>query len=608
MFSRAAGRLRGRAPIGALGALRAGPGSQPGYGLPARPPLASDVSVLTPPALFFQQVRHGPKDGRPGRREHHKFGAAERKGTYYYRFHKLIGKANWRKYIERYVAPRTIENRQRWIPTPFPTYTQGKHAHSWNWRLPKALAAATSSDEVLEAWILFRHKHPKRTFHFFKVLKRLVDVGGCEQTDWRLRFITSRLHRKHRKVMNLPRLAKYYAELRITDELEHVSRFLRKMLPRYTSHQLALTAHAFGIAKLQDKDMMSRIARLIAPQLNEVTPLELVRLAQALASTEVCHYTLLSQISAQVQVRVQQAGNAGNAASGEVIPGSCPDFAQLMDLGDAFAQLKFQDYSFFEMVSLQAQTLLLEGLPGPTPPTLAKLCQSMTRLKVHDIRLFEVILAHVGEHWYDYPATSLAQIGSALSPVMPRGEVEDLYRKMFNQIRQDRDTLTCRGVAAAACFMAEVDHKGQFVPGFFQALAQRLMGLKDETRECYDVARVTEIFSRRCPEDHALFSTLCRHLHRHLGFFEPVDFVRFTRGLAAAEYRDERVTHALPKWAQKRHKEFSPHDWDAFVTSLSKLGASDVRQSQLREMGPPVPSEPATFSGGQMAERAQSAS
>jgi hypothetical protein len=28
-----------------------------------------------------------------------------------------------------------------------------------------------------------------------------------------------------------------------------------------------------------------------------------------------------------------------------VIPGSCPDFAQLMDLGDAFAQLKFQESS-----------------------------------------------------------------------------------------------------------------------------------------------------------------------------------------------------------------------------------------------------------------------
>ena len=28
-----------------------------------------------------------------------------------------------------------------------------------------------------------------------------------------------------------------------------------------------------------------------------------------------------------------------------MIPGSCPDFAQLMDLGDAFAQLKFQESS-----------------------------------------------------------------------------------------------------------------------------------------------------------------------------------------------------------------------------------------------------------------------
>eukprot|EP00434_Breviolum_minutum_P031021 symbB.v1.2.027438.t1/scaffold2812.1/size71925/3 len=582
--------------------------------------------------------------------------------------------------------------------------------------------------------------------------------------------------------MNLPRLAKYYAELRITDELEHVSRFLRKMLPRYTSHQLALTAHAFGIAKLQDKDMMAKIARLIAPRLSEITPLELLRLAQAYADTEVCHYTLLAQVSAQMQVRVQQA------ATGQVIPGSCPSFTQLTELSEAFAQLKFQDYSFFEMLSLQAQTLLLEGHPGPTPlmvlflacamasaddrgcvlqkalgkprirdnyvyftrdrnkpnvqvqlnetshsvtqgqpyegvftlgyyldvragchessevaddfnagitgenalglytisdslpeelnfevfgtlsvtiddtarvcpemriaqghypgmnncgfyhqnglmcrqthyhqnglmcpcgrtnvtfsgstladmPSLAKLCQSMARLKVHDVRLFEVIMAHVAEHWYDYPATTLAEIGAALSPIMPPGgEVEDVYRKMFSQIRSDRDTLSLRGVAAAACFMAEVDHKGEFLPGFFQALAQRLMSLKDETRECYDVARVTEIFSRRCPEEHALFSTLCRHLHRHLGFFEPVDFVRFTRGLAATEYRDERVTHALPKWAQKRHKEFSKHDWDSFVTSLAQLGASESRQSHLREIGPPVPEGPSTFSGGMAAQ------
>ncbi|CAJ1436132.1 unnamed protein product [Effrenium voratum] len=398
-----------------------------------------EIARTTLAGPFCLQVRFGPKDGRPGRREHHKFGASSRKGTYFYRFHKLVGKANWRKYLERYMAPRALENRQRWIPTPYATYTQGKHAHSWNWRLPKGLAAATTADEVLEVWLQFRHKHPKRTFHYFKVLKRLTDVGGCDRGDWRLRFIMSRLRKLHRKVLNLPRLAAYYAELGALEELEQVSRFLRKMLPKYTSHQLVVAAHAFGLAKLQDKHMMEEIARLLAPKLSEVTPSELVRLAQAFADTEVCHYTFLSQLSAQAQVRVQQA------STGEVIPGSCPTLPQLAELASLFAQLKFQDYSFFEMVSLQACAQLSGGHAGPTPPALAQLCTACAKLKVHEIQLFEVVLAHVADHWYDYPATSLAEIGLALAPVMPaEDQVLDTYRKMFNQIRHDRSMLTLR--------------------------------------------------------------------------------------------------------------------------------------------------------------------
>ncbi|CAE8700824.1 unnamed protein product, partial [Polarella glacialis] len=129
---------------------------------------------------MLQQVRHGPMDGRPGRMQHFRFGPAKRKGTFYYRFHKLVGKANWRKYTERFIAPRSLENRQRWIPTPFSTFSQGRQSFSWHWRLPKGLAEATSSDEVLEVWIQFRHKMPKRTFHYFKVLRRLSEVGGCD--------------------------------------------------------------------------------------------------------------------------------------------------------------------------------------------------------------------------------------------------------------------------------------------------------------------------------------------------------------------------------------------------------------------------------------------
>ena len=44
----------------------------------------------------------------------------------------------------------------RWIPTPFPTYSQGKHAHSWNWRLPKA---STANDTLLMRDLLFLLLH-----------------------------------------------------------------------------------------------------------------------------------------------------------------------------------------------------------------------------------------------------------------------------------------------------------------------------------------------------------------------------------------------------------------------------------------------------------------
>lgn len=147
--------------------------------------------------------------------------------------------------------------------------------------------------------------------------------------------------------------------------------------------------------------------------------------------------------------------------------------------------------------------------------------------------------------------------------------------------------------------MAEVDHKGEFMPGFALILTKRLMELRDETKERYDVARMIEVFARRCPSDRALFSCFCRHLHRHLGMFEPVDFVRFARGLAATEYRDDRVPHALAKWACKRYAEFSAYDWDGFVDSLAVLGVPEARLAKLRQFGPAmVPLEGASHSVG----------
>merc|ERR1712060_110800 len=87
-------------------------------------------------------------------------------------------------------------------------------------------------------------------------------------------------------------------------------------------------------------------------------------------------------------------------------------------------------------------------------------------------------------------------------------------------------------------------------------------------------------------------------VHRHLGIFEPVDFVRFTRGLVRTEYRDDRVVHAISKWASKRVAEFSTFDWEEFLTGLEALGARSDRLDQLRTIAPPQPQMRISDGGG----------
>merc|ERR1712137_1093068 len=99
-------------------------------------------------------------------------------------------------------------------------------------------------------------------------MSRLIEVGGCDASDWRLRLILNRVRRKHRRILNLPRLAKIYATLGVREQMEHLSKFLYKKLPKYEPSQLAVIAHAFGTAHLQDKYLFVEIAKWIEPNLS----------------------------------------------------------------------------------------------------------------------------------------------------------------------------------------------------------------------------------------------------------------------------------------------------------------------------------------------------
>merc|ERR1719453_2763847 len=98
------------------------------------------------------------------------------------------------------------------------------------------------------------------------------------------------------------------------------------MIPRYTNPQVCLTAQAFGHAKIQDKYLFGTVASALGSKMETVSARDLVRLAQSFAATEICNYDFLSKISAQAQLRVQQA------ATEMYLPGICPDLPELAEI------------------------------------------------------------------------------------------------------------------------------------------------------------------------------------------------------------------------------------------------------------------------------------
>ena len=74
----------------------------------------------------------------------------------------------------------------RWIPTPYATYTQGKHAHSWNWRLPKARVVENALENALQ-----RESLGGPSCGLFESLLRSVFGVKCmgKSSNWRRRSL-----------------------------------------------------------------------------------------------------------------------------------------------------------------------------------------------------------------------------------------------------------------------------------------------------------------------------------------------------------------------------------------------------------------------------------
>ncbi|SOV73981.1 conserved Plasmodium protein, unknown function [Plasmodium sp. gorilla clade G3] len=221
----------------------------------------------------------------------------------YYRFHKRVGKGSWVGYIERYKVPRSIENTQRLIYNYEGSYCDKKLSCSWLWMLPKKLALSTTSDEVLNVWVYYRHKK-KKTYHYLKVLKRLVDVGFCSSSDWRFKLITSRIQNKINTFLNLPRICFYYGKLKATAQLENVTKMLYNRLNSYMPYQLILILRAFSYCHLQDIYLFNKIRDILQPQIKSLPFYYLINIVESYSSCLIHDYLYLNQIVEEIIYRI----------------------------------------------------------------------------------------------------------------------------------------------------------------------------------------------------------------------------------------------------------------------------------------------------------------
>ncbi|GAB66157.1 hypothetical protein PCYB_083180 [Plasmodium cynomolgi strain B] len=357
----------------------------------------------------------------------------------YYRFHKRVGKGSWSKYVERFKPPRSIENTQRLIFNYEPTYSEKKASCSWQWLLPKKIAQATTSDEVLNVWAYYRHKR-KKSYHYLKVLKRLVDVGTCSTSDWRFKLITSRVQNKINTFLNLPRICYYYGRLKATAQLEGMSKMISHRLNCYLPHQLILILRSFALCELQDKQLFCKIRDQLKPH--------------SYASCMIHDFLFLSVVADEVMLRVKlcnerscgrlgeynaggeagidagvDAGVAETAAVAEEAPllrglaaenslvqhkreQFCyyPQMESLVDIAVSFANLKFQNYLFFDYISRLTMYMLKDPHRNVLNPyLLEKIATSFCKLKINDYSAQSGTYSHLHYHYTTEQSTEFTK-------------------------------------------------------------------------------------------------------------------------------------------------------------------------------------------------------
>ncbi|KAF4689300.1 hypothetical protein FOZ60_001777 [Perkinsus olseni] len=489
-----------------------------------------------------------------------RWGSQRKKGRWYYRYHKPLGHGNWQKYIERYETPRELESRQRLVFSTRADYRTYKQAISWQWKLPKAIAEATTVDEVLDAWMLYRHRRFKQHHHFFKVLQRLVEVQGSNghvnPSDWRLAFITKKLRGRMQQIINTPRLARLYSRLGSGDGMwfmvEKCTRFLSReyMLARYKPYQLVWIADAWGTCRLRDTFLFGRLARYLGRVVPQLTSDQLITVMHAYGKCEITHTVLVGRILSEILKRKLSV-------------------QQYAEVATALALLRVQDYTALEMAAHAAVNAINAGV-GYSTEDLVRIAEAHSRLKVNDTKLLQNLLVHARDHGYDWSPLNLARLGQCAAPVVASD------KKAFVAMLEDLITYvpvmaSLEEITAAADFAylhrqyhPQSSDGNKLSANLVEKLAARIPELKNQASSKFNIAQLTRCLMRFGEFDPEVWFAILKQSYRASECCDSKELLSLSYCLSrlkpslAKELPMRTVAMAQAEWALKRKEEFAP--------------------------------------------------
>eukprot|EP00388_Colpodella_angusta_P007020 GDKJ01020190.1.p1 GENE.GDKJ01020190.1~~GDKJ01020190.1.p1 ORF type:complete len:629 (+),score=118.33 GDKJ01020190.1:106-1887(+) len=282
-----------------------------------------------------------------------------------------------------------------------PRYKEAKASAQWNWMLPKKIAHATTSSDLLNAWAFYRHKK-KKVYHYSSALRRLVDIGGCNTHDWRYKLITSRLDRCKSRFLNLPRIGVYLGKLQDKEMLERLTPLFLRRLSIYSPQKLSFIVQAHSDALLFDKTLLNRVSQEFAISIPSASTADILRVIESFARLRYYRSDVVLPCISELINRVKSRAV------------TAPTMSQLVSVLDACGDLRLQPRDLSDLIYVATvKNLSSETVPPPPPINpllLSKIVLAFDKVGVHESLLNKLALEDMEKRLAFYPPDARVNI------------------------------------------------------------------------------------------------------------------------------------------------------------------------------------------------------